>query len=217
MEKPGPDFHSRVMLRRNSSNLIGWKWSHDIKQPIRMLEFQRSVTLCWKYIYRIRSSCIALSQEICLRTQCQEIEKVREDKWTAHPWILDLGHLCPLCLQRQRQVAFARLIGLSAMLVLLKDSVLCCPSGEVVYWLRVQGFDSSHPLFIFPQIWWQTLVWIKTLKNPSQAPNCLPLSFFQLSADLTSRQKTDFREMMTYCRYCCQLPIRLKRRRKWII
>ena len=139
MEKPGPDFHSRVMLRWNLSNLIGWKWSHDFKQPIRMLEFQHSVTLCWKY-------CDALSQEICLKAQCQEIEKVREEKCPAHPWILDLGHLCPLCPQRQRQVAFARL---SAMLVLLKDSVLCCPSGEVVYWLRVQGFNSSHPYLFF--------------------------------------------------------------------
>ena len=36
------------MLCWNLSNLIGWKWSHDLKRP--------SVTIRWKYTYRTRSS-----------------------------------------------------------------------------------------------------------------------------------------------------------------
>ena len=53
---PGPDpikyFQRRVTLCSILSILIGWKWSHDTKQPIGMLKFQRSVNLGWKYFYR---------------------------------------------------------------------------------------------------------------------------------------------------------------------
>ena len=41
------------MLRGNYTSLIGWKWSRDIYQLIRMLKIQRSVNLGWKYFYKI--------------------------------------------------------------------------------------------------------------------------------------------------------------------
>ena len=44
----------RTRSYNNISNLNGLKLSHDLKQPIRMLKFQRSVTLHWTYFHRIR-------------------------------------------------------------------------------------------------------------------------------------------------------------------
>ena len=49
-------FLRRVTLRWNSSHLIGWKWSRDFYQPIRMLKFPHSVELRRKFLYRIGSA-----------------------------------------------------------------------------------------------------------------------------------------------------------------
>jgi len=44
-------FQSKFTLRWNLSTLIGWKWSCDFIQPIRVLQFQCRVNLPWNFLY----------------------------------------------------------------------------------------------------------------------------------------------------------------------
>ena len=61
-------FNRTVMLRWNLNNLIGWKWLHDLRQPITTPEFERTITLCWKYFYTWSNK-----ENISVNLRCAEI------------------------------------------------------------------------------------------------------------------------------------------------
>ena len=78
-------FQRRVTIRSNSGLLIGQKKSRDINRPIKMLKFQCSVTLCWKYFYRIGSRIQTLDRE--LRVICKDaaLPTVLPQSWQVLP------------------------------------------------------------------------------------------------------------------------------------
>ena len=62
----------RFTLCWNSRPLIGWKWSRDFYQPMRMLKFQLSINLRWNFLYRIGSRIVICSQVLLRQHQHRE-------------------------------------------------------------------------------------------------------------------------------------------------